>query len=115
MADLSPEERAQIRSQQCFFRTTSDILGHGRFYSADARFPCSVTVPGTPRFLYHRWDEQYSASRSTSGARRTPLSSARTLTILLAAEITDLSRGPIYSCVQIIRDDLLFLRLGETS
>ena len=59
MVDLSPEERAQIRSQQCFFRTTSDIPGYGRFYSADARFPCSVAVPGTPRFVYHRWDEQY--------------------------------------------------------
>ena len=59
MVDLSPAERAQIRSQQCFFRTTSDIPGYGRFYSADARFPCSVAVPGTPRFVYHRWDEQY--------------------------------------------------------
>src|SRR5580700_9659473 len=59
MADLSPEERAQIRSQQCFFRTTSDIPGYGRFYSADPRFPCSVAVPGSPRFVYHRWDEQF--------------------------------------------------------
>ncbi len=59
MVDLSPDERAQIRSRQCFFRTTSDIPGYGRFYSADARFPCSVAVPGMPRFVYHRWDEQY--------------------------------------------------------
>ena len=59
MVDLSPDERAQVRSQQCFFRTTSDIPGYGRFYSADARFPCSVAVPGTPRCVYHRWDEQY--------------------------------------------------------
>jgi hypothetical protein len=59
MVDLSPDERAQIRSQQCFFRATSDIPGYGRFYSADARFPCSVAVPGTPHFEYNRWDEQH--------------------------------------------------------
>jgi hypothetical protein len=59
MVGLSPDERAQIRSQQCFFRTVSDIQGYGRFYSADARFPCSVAVPGTPCFVYHRWDERY--------------------------------------------------------
>jgi hypothetical protein len=59
MVDLSPNERAQIRSHRCFFRATSDIPGYGRFYSADTRFPCSVAVPGMPRFVYHRWDEQY--------------------------------------------------------
>jgi len=59
MVDLSPGERTQIRSRLCFFRATSDILGYGRFYSADPRFPCSIAVPGTPNFAYHRWDAQF--------------------------------------------------------
>jgi hypothetical protein len=59
MVDLSPGERAQARDRLSYFRATSEILGYGRFYSADPRFPCSVAVPGSPRFVYHRWDEQF--------------------------------------------------------
>jgi hypothetical protein len=59
MLNLSPDERIQIRKQLCFFHATSDVPGYGRFYSADPRFPCSIAVPGTPNFVYHRWDVEF--------------------------------------------------------
>jgi hypothetical protein len=59
VVDLSRDERIQARDRLCYFRPASEIPGYGRFYSADPRFPCSVAVPGSPRFVYHRWDEQF--------------------------------------------------------
>jgi hypothetical protein len=59
VVDLSPDERLQARDRLCYFRPASEIPGSGRFYSADPRFPCSIAVPGSPRFVYHRWDEQF--------------------------------------------------------
>jgi hypothetical protein len=57
--NLSADERKLAHDRLCFFRGISEIPGYGRFYSADPRFPCSVAVPGSPRFVYHRWDEEF--------------------------------------------------------
>jgi hypothetical protein len=61
MIELSAAEKIDARDNRCFFRASSEIPGYGRFFSAVRGFPCSIAVPGKPRFVYSFWDRDHLA------------------------------------------------------
>ena len=56
MLDLTAGEQDDIRRYGCFYRAESEIGGFGRFFSADARLPISIALPGNPGQYFDRSD-----------------------------------------------------------